>query len=207
MNNALTCANSDAANPGGGITISGGRGDYSESRAETVSRQQLFNVPQQTMRRKGQIMHESAHGMRSSYKAGCRCDLCKQAESAYKRGLRKRQREAVGEFVTRAVPSLSLVTGDGGEGLRLERDPSELGAVESAVLLEIEGLGAHHRPGLDAAALALARVLDNPKAVSTQPAAAKVLAQMLDKLRSLPGAHRGKLAVVRAMTEETIPQC
>jgi hypothetical protein len=49
----------------------------------------------------------------------------------------------------------------------------------------------------------MARVLDNPRAVSTQPAAAKVLAVMLDKLRSA-SAHgrRGGLALVRTMTEK-----
>jgi hypothetical protein len=31
---------------------------------------------------------------------------------------------------------------------------------------------------------AMARILDNPRAVSSQPAAAKVLAALLDKLRS-----------------------
>ncbi len=49
----------------------------------------------------------------------------------------------------------------------------------------------------------MARVLDNPKAVSSQPPAAKVLATLLDKLRS--GAaqrRRGNLAVVRTMVEK-----
>jgi hypothetical protein len=46
------------------------------------------------------------------------------------------------------------------------------GPVESAVSLEIEELGAHQRPGLAAGASAMARILDNPKAVSSQPPAA-----------------------------------
>jgi hypothetical protein len=41
-------------------------------------------------------------------------------------------------------------------------------------------------------ALALARILDNPRAVSSQPAAAKVLAALLDKL------HRWGRRVVAA---------
>ena len=54
-----------------------------------------------------------------------------------------------------------------------------------------------------AAALALARVLDNPKAVSSQPAAAKVLAVLLDKLRSASArGRRGHLTVVRTKTEK-----
>ena len=56
-------------------------------------------------------MHKTAHGMRSCYKAGCRCDLCKQAESTYRRQLRQRHREDVGLFTARSVTGLSLVNG------------------------------------------------------------------------------------------------
>jgi hypothetical protein len=59
------------------------------------------------------------------------------------------------------------------------------------------------RPGLAQAALAMARILDNPSAVSSQPAAAKVLAGLLDKLRSASArGRRGGLALVRTMTEK-----
>lgn len=57
-------------------------------------------------------------------------------------------------------------------------------------------------PGLAQAALAMARILDNPKAVTTQPAAAKVLASLLDKLHSASArGRRGGLAVVRDMSK------
>jgi hypothetical protein len=47
----------------------------------------------------------------------------------------------------------------------------------------------------------MARLLDNPKAVNQQPAAAKVLTMLLDKLRSVSArGRRGDLAVVREMT-------
>jgi hypothetical protein len=50
---------------------------------------------------------------------------------------------------------------------------------------------------------ALARILDNPKAINQQPAAAKVLAALLEKLRSASArGRRGGLAVVREMTNE-----
>jgi hypothetical protein len=66
---------------------------------------------------------------------------------------------------------------------------------------EIAGL-AEGRPGLAAAALAMARIMDNPKAVSSQPSAAKVLASLLDKLRSASAQNRrGRLAVVRTMSD------
>jgi hypothetical protein len=46
-------------------------------------------------------------------------------------------------------------------------------------------------------------ILDNPKAVNQQPAAAKVLASLLDKLHSASArGRRGNLAVVRTMTEK-----
>lgn len=70
-----------------------------------------------------------------------------------------------------------------------------------AVSLEIDSLGVSVRPGLAAAALAMAAILDNPRAVSSQPPAARVLTALLDKLRSA-SAHgrRGGLSVVRDMT-------
>jgi hypothetical protein len=149
------------------------------------------------MQQSGQIMHEYAHGSRQSYKRGCRCDLCKQAEREYKKDLRQRQREAVGEFVTPSV-TLSLVSGSGSD---FKSHPvSGSGAVESAVALEIDELGPHQRPGLAAGALAMARILDNPKAVSTQPAAAAKLAQILETLRRTSTATKPKLASVRQMT-------
>jgi hypothetical protein len=48
----------------------------------------------------------------------------------------------------------------------------------------------------------MARLLDNPRAVSQQPAAAKVLAALLEKLHSASGGRRGNLALVRTMTEK-----
>lgn len=52
------------------------------------------------------------------------------------------------------------------------------------------------------AAKAMAAILDNPKAVSTKPQAAKVLISLLDKLQKASTTRRGKLAVVRTMTRK-----
>jgi hypothetical protein len=50
----------------------------------------------------------------------------------------------------------------------------------------------------------MARLLDNPKALNQQPAAAKVLTSLLDKLASASArGRRGGLAVVRTMTEKS----
>jgi hypothetical protein len=74
-------------------------------------------------------------------------------------------------------------------------DPSAIDTVGSA-----GGLSAEARPGLAQVALALARILDNPRAVNQQPTAAKVLARVLEELRSVSAKGRqGGLAVVRAM--------
>jgi len=76
------------------------------------------------------------------------------------------------------------------------------GPVESGVQAEISGPAAEARPGLAQMALAMARILDST-AVNQQPAAAKVLASLLDKLHQAgtPG-RRGHLATVRAMTDK-----
>jgi hypothetical protein len=122
------------------------------------------------------------HGTRRRYNEGCHCDECTAANTAYQQRYRQRPVEI--------VPLPQPVT----------PQPDEPGPVESGVEAEIEGL-AEPRPGLAQTALALARILDNPKSVNQQPAAAKVLASLLDKLRSASAQRRrGKLAVVRTMT-------
>jgi hypothetical protein len=117
------------------------------------------------------------HGTRRRYNEGCRCDDCTAANNAYQQEHRQRR---VSPVVT---PSFS-----------------EPGPVEIGVSEEIDGLAAQARPGLAQAALAMARILDNPKSAN-QPAAAKVLISMLEKLRSASPAGRRGLAVVRDMTK------
>lgn len=73
----------------------------------------------------------------------------------------------------------------------------------SAVLAELHALhAAADRPGVAQTALALALIMGNRKAVGGQPAAAKVLAALLDKLRqsAAPG-RRGHFAAARTMTK------
>jgi hypothetical protein len=60
------------------------------------------------------------------------------------------------------------------------------------------GEAAEARPGLAQVALALARIMDHPKAISQKAAAAKVLAALLDKLCSASaGGRRGNLSLVK----------
>jgi hypothetical protein len=147
------------------------------------------------------IMSNSAHGTRARYQAGCVCDLCKDAEAEYRRDRRRLKREAVGEFAAPQVTGLSLVTGDG-PGTLASPDVVA-GPVETAIRAEIDALGSE-RGGLKATAVALARILDNPKAVSTQPAAAGKLADLLETLRKNSDGKKSKLASVRSMTKPQV---
>jgi hypothetical protein len=131
------------------------------------------------------------HGTRSRYLEGCRCDDCKAAQRLYQQ--RYRERRANGTTQLRPTPVVQLP--------ERELQPSEPGPVESGVTAEISGLAAEARPGLAQAAIALARILDSPRAVNQQPAAAKVLGTLLERLHSASAhRHRGRLAVVRAMS-------
>jgi hypothetical protein len=67
----------------------------------------------------------------------------------------------------------------------------------------LQALGSGVRPGLVAAAVAMARILDNRKAASSQPPAACVLTTLLDTTRTASArGRRGRLAVVGTMTEK-----
>jgi hypothetical protein len=132
------------------------------------------------------------HGTRSRYLTGCRCDECKYAQRLYQR--RYRERKANGLTGSPAVVVAELPQAEAYQ-------TGTPGPVESAVKDEIGGLAAEARPGLAQAALAIARLLDNPKAVNQQPAAAKVLAALLETLHSTSArGRRGNLAVVKSMT-------
>ena len=103
-------------------------------------------------------------------------------------------------FTSESIVSADLL------GLHRHASESEAqpGPVERGVTIEIDGLASQARPGLAQVALALARIMDNPRAVNQQPAAAKVLGTVLEKLRgvSTRGRRGGGLAVVRDMTEK-----
>ena len=131
------------------------------------------------------------HG-RTRYTRGCRCNICKTAERDYQRNRYRRSR---GLTVDPPEEPLSVAGAEWS---------GESGPVESAVAAELHTLHTvTDRPGVAQIALSLARILDNPKAVSSQPAAAKVLSTMLDKLRAVSArGRRGGLAVVRTMTEK-----
>ena len=66
-----------------------------------------------------------------------------------------------------------------------------------------EEIAVESRPGLAATAVALAQLLDNPRARNQHPAAAKVLTGLLDELGKIGAPRRrSHLALVREMTEK-----
>jgi hypothetical protein len=124
------------------------------------------------------------HGTRYGYKRGCRCAECRAAQAAYQARYRDR-----------------LLNGP---PVAPELQAAGPGPVEVATRVELAGLSqAELQPGLAAIALCMGRVLDHPRAHSSKPAAAKQLADILDRLRqaSLQG-RPGALKLVRQMSEK-----
>jgi hypothetical protein len=116
------------------------------------------------------------HGTLHRYNTGCRCLECVDRMSEYRQERRDKPAE-------QDIPA--------GQGP---------GPVELAVREEIAP-AVESRPGLAATALALAQLLDNPRARNQHPAAAKVLTQLLDELAKVGAPRRrSHLAVVREMT-------
>jgi len=134
------------------------------------------------------------------------CDQCKCAEAEYRRDRRRVLREQVGEFVPSPVGASylpdSAATRENGESVPANVVQLPLANAEAAVRSEIEALGPNVRPGLAAVCIAMARRLDNPKAISSQLPAAGRLMQALDKLQASSLGRRGSLRLVRAMTEK-----
>ena len=82
---------------------------------------------------------------------------------------------------------------------------SSHGDVAAAVRAELDATAAAaERPGLTAVAVALAEILDDPRHVATQPAAARQLVAILGTL-SKRTQRQGKLAAVKAMTTTSPP--
>jgi hypothetical protein len=128
---------------------------------------------------------ELPHG-RSRYRHhGCRCEVCVGANRAYMREHRARKRGLT------PVPSLLA------EPVSAETE----GPAVAAVRADVAGLGElRGYQYLVEGALAMARILDDHRLASTQPAAVKQLASLLGMLHREAAPKRGRLAAVQAMT-------
>jgi hypothetical protein len=133
----------------------------------------------------------SQHGSNSRYVQGCRCSDCREGH-----------RHAARDYAQRkaGVPNGTAWCSDQQESAPTVPNGTP-GPVELGVQAELDGVV--DRPGLIAAALAMARLLDDPTAKNQAPAAAKTLVAVLEKLRSDSARQRrGGLALVRTMTEK-----
>jgi hypothetical protein len=138
------------------------------------------------------------HG-RNGYLHGCRCDACRAGQREYiaaqrarKRALRPVPPPPPAERETAAASSTAAA--------------ETVGPVVAAVQAELATLGSLvGRQGLAAAAVAMARILDHPGAVTTQPAAARQLMSLLDVLHREAAPRRGRLAAVQKMSASSRP--
>ena len=129
------------------------------------------------------------HG-RAMYNAGCRCDTCKSEMSEYRKARRRRLAEPEPD-----------VGNSGVSVLRPGQMPVEqVGPRVAAFRRAMESLNGDKVPDLVAAAESLCEVLDNPKALSTRPAAAAKFAELMGQIRKSGDEKKSKLASVRSMT-------
>ncbi len=73
------------------------------------------------------------------------------------------------------------------------------------MLAELAMLGDTRRPGIEAGAITLATLLDNPRAFNHWPQAAKVMCGLLDELHKCAVPQRGRLHAIQAMSERGGP--
>jgi hypothetical protein len=145
------------------------------------------------------------HGKRGTYVRGCRCDKCTLANTEYGQNLkdRKRLRKPIQPPMT-PISALASVT-----NIRTSEPPQERtepGEVEVAVIAEMKALSAASKhPGVVASVIAMARILDNPGAVTTHPSAHRQMTASLDKLWAASVGRKGTLADVAAMTNRSKP--
>jgi len=143
------------------------------------------------------------HGTRQCYSQGCRLPECKAAQAEYVRGYKARKAGAVVDIRRPGRPR----KGEGSPAPQPAPDaPIGGGPTERAVLEELASLtSAEVRKGAAQAALAMARILDNPLALAQQPAAAMRLTTILEDLRRGSARRKGRLASVQAMTTKVKP--
>jgi hypothetical protein len=124
---------------------------------------------------------------RTSYKQGCRCGVCTASNSAYLAAYRRRRR-AGGIAVAPPLP-------DGVESR------GAVGPAVAAVQLEVDLLGvAATRPGLVAATLSMAAILDNAEAISSHAAACGQLLKSLAELHRCVRPGGGRLSSVKSLS-------
>jgi hypothetical protein len=143
----------------------------------------------------------SDHGTRQAYSKGCRCAECKAAQAGYMRGYKARKAGA--DIPTRKPGRPRKDATVTALPTALATAPLVAGEHERAVLEELATLtSAETRKAAATAAVAMARLLDNPLALAQQPQAAARLTTIMEDLRKGASRRKGRLASVQSMTRE-----
>jgi hypothetical protein len=80
---------------------------------------------------------------------------------------------------------------------------AEPGPCVAAVRAELDGMGLSGYEGEQAAAICMAHILDNPGAVTTQPAACRQLVSLLERLHKVADVPRRRLEAVSKMARSS----
>lgn len=140
------------------------------------------------------------HGL-DRYRAGCRCSVCREANTTYMRDYRAARRG-----LSKLPPQP-----DSPASVTLLKTPSAVddvgpGAVEQGVIDRCTTgdlvSAAQRMPDLVASCRALARILDDPRQVTTMPSAHRQLMLGVARLESAAAVgRRGRLASVAALSQ------
>ena len=147
----------------------------------------------------------AAHGTRTRFNQGCRCDDCKQAERDYARARRQAKNVEKSGSGQKVSPIAVLNTGRVDTPSATQSSPSgepTYGRVETAVRRQLSELSTVDSRGGEAEmAYHLASLMDNPKAAAAaQVQASRQLSELIDRLRKGADKKTGKLASVRRMS-------
>jgi hypothetical protein len=145
-------------------------------------------------------MAAKQHGTARAYRGGCGCEPCKDAYAAYRRQYRARKKRTA---VTVAPVSPTALSDATVTSLRPAPAPV-VGVAEQAVIDELTSLSSAVTRLSDVqGAIAMARILDNPNAISNQAAAQARLQNVMESLRKGSDRKKGRLASVQSMTRTT----
>lgn len=143
------------------------------------------------------------HGTRQCYANGCRLPECKTAQAKYQREYKARKAGVEIQIARQGRPRKGATVTALPVAAARPQTPRAVGPTEQATLDELATLtSAETRKAMAAGVLVMARILDNPEALSQQPQAfAKLTAAMAD-LRQGSTRRKGRLASVQAMTKQ-----
>lgn len=131
------------------------------------------------------------HGTRTCYNDGCRCDKCKIAEANYQ----KKRRHGTDDATVVSLPGAASDVVDNPE-------PKPIGPCEAQAIATLANTPATvKRPDLFQAALAMARIMDNPVTVAQHVQAAARYTDISALLMKGADDRKSRLAAVREMSK------